>query len=207
MSKLIDITDKLNFEEKPSVRVKNVDLAINNDAVSMLKVAALFEDGNGKSKDVIEMYHLLFDESEREKIEKLKLNMHDFNALISESAKIATGDLTDEGGSSDPGYDLIDDFDLIVSSFRSEYGVSIYSKDFAKMSWNEFCSLLQGLGPETPLARTVQIRLETDKEVLKNFTSSQHKIRNKWRSRNVKHYSDEDMNTVLAEFQNFFANL
>ena len=90
MSKLIDITDKLNFEEKPSVRVKNVDLAINNDAVSMLKVAALFEDGNGKSKDVIEMYHLLFDESEREKIEKLKLNMHDFNALISESAKIAT---------------------------------------------------------------------------------------------------------------------
>lgn len=97
MSKLIDITDKLNFEEKPSVRVKNVDLAINNDAVSMLKVAALFEDGNGKSKDVIEMYHLLFDESEREKIEKLKLNMLDFNALISESAKIATGDLTDEG--------------------------------------------------------------------------------------------------------------
>lgn len=75
------------------------------------------------------------------------------------------------------------------------------------MSWNEFCSLLQGLGPETPLARTVQIRLETDKEVLKNFTSSQHKIRNKWRSRNVKHYSDEDMNTVLAEFQNFFCKL
>ena len=102
MSKLIDITDKLNFEEKPSVRVKNVDLAINNDAVSMLKVAALFEDGNGKSKDVIEMYHLLFDESEREKIEKLKLNMHDFNALISESAKIATGDLTDEGEAQPP---------------------------------------------------------------------------------------------------------
>jgi hypothetical protein len=102
MSKLIDITDKLNFEEKPSVRVKNVDLAINNDAVSMLKVAALFEDGNGKSKDVIEMYHLLFDESEREKIEKLKLNMHDFNALINESVKIATGNLTDEGEAQTP---------------------------------------------------------------------------------------------------------
>lgn len=97
MSKLIDITDKLNFEEKPSVRVKNVDLAINNDAVSMLKVAALFEDGNGKSKDVIEMYHLLLMNPREKKIEKLKLNMHDFNALISESAKIATGDLTDEG--------------------------------------------------------------------------------------------------------------
>lgn len=48
------------------------------------------------------MYHLLFDESEREKIEKLQLNMHDFNALISESAKIATGDLTDEGEAQTP---------------------------------------------------------------------------------------------------------
>ncbi len=102
MSKLIDITNKLNFEEKPIVKVKDTELIINNDAVSMLKVAALFEDGNGKSKDVIEMYHLLFDESEREKIEKLKLNMHDFNALISESAKIATGDLTDEGEDQTP---------------------------------------------------------------------------------------------------------
>ena len=102
MSKLIDITDKLNFEEKPSVRVKNVDLAINNDAVSMLKVAALFEDGNGKSKDVIKMYHLLFDESERKKIEKLQLNMHDFSTLISESAKIVQGDLTDEGEAQTP---------------------------------------------------------------------------------------------------------
>lgn len=61
MSKLIDITDKLNFEEKPSVRVKNVDLAINNDAVSILKLAAIFEDGNSKNKDVIKMYHLLFE--------------------------------------------------------------------------------------------------------------------------------------------------
>lgn len=102
MSKLIDITDKLNFEEKPSVRVKNVDLAINNDAVSILKLAAIFEDGNGKNKDVITMYHLLFDESEREKIEKLHLNIHDFSTLISESAKIVQGDLTDEGEAQTP---------------------------------------------------------------------------------------------------------
>ena len=75
------------------------------------------------------------------------------------------------------------------------------------MTWNEFKSLLQGLGPETPLARTAQIRLENDKNVLKNFTSSQHKIRNKWRSRNVNHYSTEDMDTVLAEFQSIFASM
>lgn len=102
MSKLIDITDKLNFEEKPIVKVKDTELVINNDAVSMLKVAALFEDGNGKSKDVITMYHLLFEESEREKIDALKLNMHDFNTLISESASIVIDNASDEGEQATP---------------------------------------------------------------------------------------------------------
>ena len=36
------------------------------------------------------------------------------------------------------GYDLIDDFDLIVSSMMSEYGVRIYSEKFKKMKWGEF---------------------------------------------------------------------
>lgn len=85
--------------------------------------------------------------------------------------------------------------------------MSIYSKNFAKMTWNEFKSLLQGLGPETPLARTAQIRLENDKNVLKNFTSSQHKIRNKWRTRKAKQRTQEDLNTVLHDFEMLFANM
>ena len=75
------------------------------------------------------------------------------------------------------------------------------------MTWTEFLSLLQGLGPDTPLARTVQIRLENDKDVLKHFTSSQHRIRNKWKSRNVKKYSEQDMKYVIAQFQEVFASM
>ncbi len=63
--------------------------------------------------------------------------------------------------------------------------------------------MLQGLGPDTPLVRTVQIRLESDKEVLKNL----HKIRNKWRSRNVKQYTEADMQEILKQFQNIFASM
>ena len=73
------------------------------------------------------------------------------------------------------------------------------------MTWTEFCSLLSGLGPDTPLARTIQIRLEEDKKILKNFTSAQHQIRNKWRSRNVKKYTKADMNSVLKQFQDIFS--
>lgn len=75
------------------------------------------------------------------------------------------------------------------------------------MTWTEFRSLLSGLGPDTPLARIVQIRLETDKDVLKHFTTSQHNIRNKWRSRQAKHYTQAEMDEVLAQFQSVFASM
>lgn len=75
------------------------------------------------------------------------------------------------------------------------------------MTWTEFTSLLSGLGPDSPLARIVQIRLESDKDVLKHFTSAQHRIRNKWRSRNVKQYTKADMDNVIAMFQQVFAEM
>ena len=41
MSKIIDITDKLNFEEKPIIKVKDVEIKANNDAVTMLIIGGL----------------------------------------------------------------------------------------------------------------------------------------------------------------------
>ncbi len=51
------------------------------------------------------------------------------------------------------------------------------------MSWSEFCTLLSGLSPDTPLGRIVSIRAEKDPKVLKNFTKEQQKIRNDWQRR------------------------
>lgn len=48
------------------------------------------------------------------------------------------------------------------------------------MSWSEFCSLLSGLLPETPLGKIVAIRSEKDQKVIKNFTKEQRRIRNDW---------------------------
>lgn len=84
MSKIIDITDKLNFEEKPIIKVKDVEIKANNDAVTMLKVIALFDnDGKGMSvKNVLDIYNLLFDEENQQKIESLKLSFEDFSTLV-----------------------------------------------------------------------------------------------------------------------------
>ena len=89
MSKIIDITDKLNFEEKPIIKVKDVEIKANNDAVTMLKVIALFDnDGKGMSvKNVLNIYNLLFDEENQQKIESLKLNFEDFSTLVVNAAQ------------------------------------------------------------------------------------------------------------------------
>lgn len=39
------------------------------------------------------------------------------------------------------------------------------------------------LNEETPLGKIIQIRSCDDKEMLKNFTDEQHKIRDDWRNR------------------------
>lgn len=106
MSKIIDITNKLNFEEKPIIKVKDVEIKANNDAVTMLKVIALFdESGEGESvKDILNIYNLLFDEENRKKVESLKLSFEDFSTLVMESAQFIAnnGEESDEGETATP---------------------------------------------------------------------------------------------------------
>lgn len=62
------------------------------------------------------------------------------------------------------------------------------------MSWDEFCTLLIGIMPKTPLGQIVSIRSEEDENILKNFTEEQHKIRNEWRNRQL-----EEMKNKMTE--------
>lgn len=105
--------------------------------------------------------------------------------------------------SSDPYYDLIDDFDLIVSSFQSQYGLRL-SREMGTMKWDEFKDMLVGIAPDTALGRIVAIRAETDKEVLKHFSKDQRRIRYEWMQRRAKAVNPEDMEAILNGFkQNF----
>ena len=88
--------------------------------------------------------------------------------------------------SSDPYYDLIDDFGLIVSSFQSQYGIRLSRELLTGMKWDEFRDLLVGIGPDTALGRIVSIRAEEDEDILKNFTQEQHRIRNEWKRKRAR---------------------
>lgn len=101
---------------------------------------------------------------------------------------------------------MIDDYDLIVASFQSQYGLRL-SKEIHAMQWDEFKDLLVGIGPETPLGRIVSIRAEEDKEILKHFSEEQHRIRNEWRARNAKKISKENLEDILNALKNAFISM
>lgn len=101
MSKIIDITNKLNFEEKPIIKVKDVEIETNNDATTMLKVIALFgeDEKTTNVKSILTIYELLFDAKNRKKVENLKLTIDDFMKFVMETAQIIinNGEEPDEG--------------------------------------------------------------------------------------------------------------
>ena len=89
MSKIIDITNKLNFDEKPKLVIKGTEIEVNNDAISFIKAIALFDSESGiSSTDILSALELLFDEENREKIAKLHLSFADLSAVIKTATEL-----------------------------------------------------------------------------------------------------------------------
>lgn len=109
--------------------------------------------------------------------------------------------------SSDPYYDLFEDWDLVVSSFLTQYGLRIRTKEFESVTWDEFRSLLAGISPETPLGRMVGIRSETDKDVIKNFTQDQKRIYDGWRDRKAAAMAPETYDQQMQYLERMMAEM
>ncbi len=94
MSKIIDITEKLNYEENPRVKIRDKELEVNADAATVLKIlGVLGDDRSGVGAgEVLAMYELMFDAKERKKIDALKLNFQDFRTLIFTTISLITGE-------------------------------------------------------------------------------------------------------------------
>ncbi|WP_411337226.1 hypothetical protein [Ruminococcus gauvreauii] len=95
MGKVIDITEKLDFDENPKIKVRNAEIEVNADAATMLKVMGILGDNEEPgAKEVMGMYELMFSEKERGKIEKLKLNFKDFTTLVYTAINLINGEDT-----------------------------------------------------------------------------------------------------------------
>lgn len=104
-------------------------------------------------------------------------------------------------------YDLREDWDLIESSFAKQYGIRIRSQ--VDMPWAEFCTLLCGLMPDTPLGSIISIRSETDEEVIRNFNKDQRNIRNEFLNKKAERQleNEEKLNQDMLNLAKMFENM
>lgn len=101
MAKIVDITDKLNFEDKPKIKVKDQEFEVDDSAVTMLKIMPKLSDK--VSPDVVnELYEILFTEEDRASINALALNFKDFSTLVMSAITLVTGDDEDTGEAPTP---------------------------------------------------------------------------------------------------------
>ncbi|MGG1878259.1 Gp15 family bacteriophage protein [Paenibacillus cisolokensis] len=115
--------------------------------------------------------------------------------------RLSRPDFTQPSKRPEQWYDIYEDWGLIESSIAMQYGIRLRAEP--DMTWDEFCTLLAGIMPETPLGQIVQIRSENDREKLKNFTPEQRRIRQEWRSRGLKQdkWTEEEARKAVQEFQ------
>lgn len=93
MSKIVDITDKLEFDENPKLVVKGKELEVNADATTVLKIMGILGDGdNVQPSDVVKMYELIFSDADRKKIDRMKLQFSDFQTLVFSAINLITGE-------------------------------------------------------------------------------------------------------------------
>lgn len=95
MAKIVDITDKLNFEEKPMIVIKKKKIKVNNDAKSIMELMAMVEDDEVSEVQVVQKgMALLFEDEERKKLDSMNLSVMNLMTVISSAMKLAadTGD-------------------------------------------------------------------------------------------------------------------
>ncbi len=96
MAKIVDITDKLNFETNPKIIIKGKEYEVNGDVVTVLKIMSTM-DSNPGTEDIVKAYELIFPETTRKGIEELKLSFADLLTVIESAISLVTGEDEDGG--------------------------------------------------------------------------------------------------------------
>lgn len=122
MAKKINITDKLNFESNPIIVIGDLEVEVKSDAETVLRLMGVFAE-NSELQAVGEALELIFSPEDVEDLQDGERWKETFSKFFDDYYSVCYGighGKTRE--SSDPYYDLIDDFDLIISSFNHSMG-------------------------------------------------------------------------------------
>lgn len=91
MARKVDITDKLSFEENPSLVIKGKVLEVNADAPTMLKVMGLMSADDPGARETLEAYDMMFPERSKKELERMKLGFKDLIVVVQEAVQLISG--------------------------------------------------------------------------------------------------------------------
>ena len=92
MRRIYDITSKLTFAEPPVIKVRDIELTVNDSATNTIQLMSIMGNGeNIATDDIYKCAELLYGKDGVKKLEKLKLNFTDFTTVILESANLIVG--------------------------------------------------------------------------------------------------------------------
>lgn len=101
MAKVIDITNKLGFEERPKLKIKDKEYEVNNSAIAMLEIMPKIEDPT--YKEMSDLLNILFNPEDVEDIKiNLSPNFSDFQVIIKEAINLVVGKNDDQGETETP---------------------------------------------------------------------------------------------------------
>lgn len=98
MSKVVDITDKLKFEENPTIIIKGKKLEVNADATTMIEVMGEIGDTEDIApKSISKLCGLIFTAKAQKELEKLRLKFDDYATVVQAAIELIAGSDEEEG--------------------------------------------------------------------------------------------------------------
>ena len=96
-----------------------------------------------------------------------------------------------------------------MASFAQQYNIRLH-REYETISYQEYTQLLIGIGGDTPLGNTVQIRAETDRKKINEFNTYEKRIYNEWQEykrQQNKQKSNVDSKQKAVEVQQWLKSL
>lgn len=81
MAKVIDITEKLSFDGNPRLKIRDVEIEVNADAETVLKLLGEMQDGVAP-ENTVKMINLLITGESREALRALNLQFWDYQKVL-----------------------------------------------------------------------------------------------------------------------------
>lgn len=98
MARVVDITEKLSFDENPKMSIKGREFTVNTDASTVIRLLGALKDKDDLEA-AVELFDLLFDEEGKKVLEETGLSFKDLQVVIRAAMELALGEDDDEGES------------------------------------------------------------------------------------------------------------